>query len=552
MSGLPKHIYAELAAIVGDRNLSEDDCVTASHDWFGLGADPSSRTLMGKPPSVVIMPSSTEEVAGIIKACNRHDIKFKAHSTGYGNYAGVGTAGSVSIDLRHMNRLEIDAKNRMAIIEPYVTAGQLLAESMKHHLMCHIIGAGPIHSPLASATAMVGVGVPGNHTSNNSRNLLSLEWVTPEGEIVRIGSSGSDAGWFTGEGPGPGFRGMIRGVLGTLGGLGVFTRIGYKLYPWAGPAKLAWSGPHPQRGIRLPEHFSFHQLSWSRWEDVTEATYQLQHARVPTFITRTPPLGIGNMLTPTNRDYYDAQSTGRLPAVAKGETGTGWTVMLMAWSAAELAWKQAVLKSVLEGTQGNEVALEPEHRELLSANLITSLYVARFNRIGTLAGISLGILDSAALIPKMIKMSEELIGDESKPGGSLIQADTEQNWIWANEGRHIWTENNPSGNRYDRRSLVSAVEFMFRAFNRGEKDPIGITVFLFGPLADMFGPKLGHANSWMRRVKNTFDPKNLSDSKGFLDPEPGPESKAWPVLKHVMFRSWFRPLMRRMFDKQFK
>src|SRR4051794_7555778 len=111
---LPQHVYDEIAAIVGEAHLSDDDCVVASHDWFGLGADPSPRTLMGKPPSVVVMPSTTEEVAGIIKACNRHGIKFKAHSTGYGNYAGVGTAGSVSIDLRRMNCIEIDVKNRMA------------------------------------------------------------------------------------------------------------------------------------------------------------------------------------------------------------------------------------------------------------------------------------------------------------------------------------------------------------------------------------------------------------------------------------------------------
>ena len=175
---LAPHVFAELAAIVGPRFVSQDDHVMASHDWFGLGADPSCKTLLGKPPAAVVLPATTEEVAAIVKACNRHGVRFKAHSTGYGNYAGVATKGSVSIDLRRMDRIEILPEDRMAIIEPYATAGRLMAEANKHRLMTHMIGAGPIHSPLASATSFAGMSVAGNHTGNNSRNLLAAEWVS--------------------------------------------------------------------------------------------------------------------------------------------------------------------------------------------------------------------------------------------------------------------------------------------------------------------------------------------------------------------------------------
>lgn len=549
---LPQHIYKELAAVVGEAHLSEDACVTASHDWYGLGAEPTARTLLGTPPSVVVLPASTEEVAGVVKVCHRHGIKFKAHSTGYGNYSGVGTAGSVSIDLRRMNFLEVDARHRMAVIEPHATAGQLLAESMKHKLMCHIIGAGPIHSPLASATSFAGVGVPGNHTSNNSRNLLSLEWVTPEGEIVRIGSSGSDAGWFSGEGPGPGFRGMIRGVLGTAGGLGVFTRIGIKLYPWAGPAQLEWKGQHPQRGVRVPENFACYQLSWACWEDVSDATYQLQHAKVATVLTRTPPLGLGHMFTATNRDYFDAQRQGHLSPTAQSQNGIGWTMLLMAWSPEELAWKDAVLKAVLERTGGHKLELPTQEREILAANCITSLYVARFNRISSAAGVSMGVLDSTALIPKAVRVGEELLGQNQQPGGPFAQADSEQNWMWMSEGRHFWTENNPPANRFEARSRVATIEFVLRSFIKGEQDPVGITFFLGGPAADLFGPGLGGADKWMRRVKNTFDPKNLSDSKAFVGPEPVPPAKVWPLAKKILFHPWFAPMLRAALGKQLK
>lgn len=549
MTAIPKPIYDELSAIVGARNLSDDAAFLASHDWFGLGAMLTDKTLLGKPPGVVVMPANTEEVAAIIKACNRHNIKFKAHSTGHGNYCGVGSLGSVSIDLRRMNRIEIDAKNRMAIIEPYVTAGQLMGEALQHNLMCHIIGAGPVHSPLASATAFMGVGLPGNHTSNNARNLLSLEWVTPEGEIVRIGSSGSDAGWFTGEGPGPGFRGILRGIIGTCGSLGVFTRIGYKLYPWAGEGGLEWTGEHPNRGVRLPENFSCHQLSWPSWEALTEGTQQLKNARIPTFITRTPPIAIGMMLSATNRDYYDAYAAGRLPPVARGETGTGWTVILMAWSKAELAWRQEALKSVLANTGGKELELEEQHREVLAANLVTSLYVARFLRMGPSAAVTNGVLDSVGLIPKMMERSDELIGDETRPGGNMLEADTEQNWMWLNEGRHVWSENNPAGDRYKPKSVVASMLLMMRSFYRNEKDPIGFAAFVQGQIVDLFGPGYSNVQKWMRRTKVTFDPKNLSDSEHYIPPEEPGLARVWPLAKGILFQPWFAPIFRRLLSK---
>lgn len=547
MASLPQNTYADLAAIVGEANITDDPALLASHDWHDLGG--TSRVMGGKLPCAVVMPGSTQEVADIIKACRRHSLRFKAHSTGFGNAAGVGTAGSLSIDLRRMNRMEIDAENRMVIIEPYVTAGELMAEAMKHNLMCHIIGAGPLHSPLASATSFAGVGAPGNHTSSNFRNMLSLEWVTPEGDIVRVGSSGGDAGWFTGEGPGPGFRGMIRGVVGAAGGIGVFTRIGYKLYPWAGPAKLEWVGEHPNRGVRLPETCSFHHLEWSTWEEMAEATHQLTVARVPMIITRSPPVGVGMMLTPTNRAYYEAKLAGTLPRHARSEGRSHWSVLLMAWSPVELAWKQDVLKDILRDTGGCDVQMPQEHRDVLAANLLTSLYVARFVRMGNSATISLGVLDSIDLLPKLIKQSDDLIGNQGKPGGGFLEADTEQNWMWLTEGRHLWSENNPVANRDDPKSFGAALYFILRSMFQSEKNSVGMAAFIMGEAADLFGPAHGRVDHWMRRTKATFDPENRADSASYVQPEPAKLARIFPYIKHILFQPILAPVLRKILSK---
>ena len=72
-------------------------------------------------------------------------------------------------------------------------------------LNCNIIGAGGNCSALPYA-AHYGGGHMGERTSYRERNVLGVEWVTPEGEIVR---------------PGPSLRGVIMGVVAPMGGMGL-------------------------------------------------------------------------------------------------------------------------------------------------------------------------------------------------------------------------------------------------------------------------------------------------------------------------------------------
>ena len=156
---------------------------------------------------------------------------------------------TLQLDLRRMNRiLEIDEKNMYAVVEPYVICAQLQAEVMKRGLNINIIGAG-CSTPSSRAPAPTSAAGPSTYfMGSNSDNLLALEWVTPDGEIVRTGSLGSGDGWFCGEGPGPSVRGITRGTLGTRGGLGVFTKCAVKLGRFGRPPGSRPPGP----AYRLP------------------------------------------------------------------------------------------------------------------------------------------------------------------------------------------------------------------------------------------------------------------------------------------------------------
>ena len=84
-----------------------------------------------------------------------------------------------------MNKIvDIDVRNQIAIIEPYVKAIDLQTELFKHGLNVHVISCGGNHSVLASTAAAWGYGVGGSSTSYSGRNLLGLEWVLRRRETL--------------------------------------------------------------------------------------------------------------------------------------------------------------------------------------------------------------------------------------------------------------------------------------------------------------------------------------------------------------------------------
>ena len=175
-----------LQQVVGAEQIATDSATLASYCWNGgVGALPGPKLKFW--PAAVVLPSSTEEVAGIVRACNTHGLKFRPLGSGNGAMYVPQQHGAVIIDLVRMDKIEkIDRKNQMAIIQPYATAGRLMAAAMREGLTCHVVGAGPGHSPLASATSMMGVGSTGAFTGTNARNMLALEWVTPDGECCAV------------------------------------------------------------------------------------------------------------------------------------------------------------------------------------------------------------------------------------------------------------------------------------------------------------------------------------------------------------------------------
>ncbi|MGW8321726.1 MAG: FAD-binding protein, partial [Thermodesulfobacteriota bacterium] len=278
---LPRETYEALEELVGPETITQEPAILDSYAW--QPAVNLAKEAWISRPAAVVLPESVEQVQGIVKICNEKGVKYKAHSTGWASWGGPGQEGVVQIDLRRMNRIiEIDAKNMFAVVEPYVCCSQLQAEAMKVGLNCHIIGAGPNTSQLASVTAGWGYGWSGLATSFGGRNPLGVEWVLPDGELLRLGTPGSDSGWFCGDGPGPSLRGIMRGWGGTQGGLGVFTKCAVKLYPWPnGPAKVHVKGVLADATTEdVPTTHKLYYLFSPSYEKFADLAYEIGNAEI--------------------------------------------------------------------------------------------------------------------------------------------------------------------------------------------------------------------------------------------------------------------------------
>ena len=151
-------ILRRLEEAVGPDYVSMDPAVLDGYAFQSFGNLGESAPWIHRPVAVVL-PSTAEEVRAVVNACRDLKLKFKAFSTGWGAHGGPGGDGVVQIDLRRMDRiLDLDEKNMIALVEPYVICAQLQAEALKKGLNLHIIGAGCGTSPLASCTSMDGTG----------------------------------------------------------------------------------------------------------------------------------------------------------------------------------------------------------------------------------------------------------------------------------------------------------------------------------------------------------------------------------------------------------
>jgi glycolate oxidase len=345
---------AELGRVVGERWVTADPHILETYTWQYI-AELSTGTNYMERPLAVVLPETTEQVAEIVRICNRIGCQYKALSTGLGAWnAPLRPDHVVQIDLRRMERIvEIDEKNMIAVVEPYVTGNQLQTELFKRGLNTHMVGAGGQTSVLASASSFMGQGWDGISMGFSNRNLLGLEWVTPDGRIAQIGSFDAAGRYFCGDGPGFSLRGAFRGFAGALGGLGVFTKAAVKVYPWTGPDHIEFTGATPEYQAELPEHHEAGLIVLSSWDAMAEVGYALGEAEIVDLLGRNAPSLASAVMTVDNNAFAHVYG---IPFLQKNRYGLGFVIL--ARDAEDLRYRMKTLKKIVKQAGGGLVTSE--------------------------------------------------------------------------------------------------------------------------------------------------------------------------------------------------
>jgi glycolate oxidase len=172
-------------------------------------------------PDVVVLPTSTEQVAQVVRLCSRHGVPFLARGAGTGLAGGaLPVHGGVIIALTRMKRiLEVDLRNRritaeagvvnLSLTRAVASDGYQYAPDPSSQMAC-TIGGNVANNSGGPHTLKYGVTV--NH-------VLGLTIVLPDGEIVRLGGKGEDAAGYD----------LVGLVVGSEGTFGVVTEVTARL-----------------------------------------------------------------------------------------------------------------------------------------------------------------------------------------------------------------------------------------------------------------------------------------------------------------------------------
>ncbi len=512
---LKKDVYRALEDVVGPENISEDPVVIESYPF------PIRKATIGQDYQylprfeAITLPGNTLEVQALVRLCNRLGIQYKASSTGW-LYCDPTGPNCIKLDLRRMNRiLEINEKSMYAVVEPYVVYAQLQAELMKRGLNCNVTGAGSNCSALPLA-AHVNLGHLSQTGSYGERNQLALEWVTGDGEIVRLGSLGSLDEWFCGDGPGPSLRGIVRGNTMPLGGLGVFTKAAQKVYHWAGPPVFPMEGVSPRyTPICIPEGFMVRYLSFANVDKMIEAVQKIGESEIALEV-----MGFNTAMIASNAATDNEEDLRLYRQFSEQVQGPGFILVIMGNSPRDFEFKKKALELIMAetGAWSLKDVEDPEMgRGFLWRYIRTVASIRETQRATGWGGGTVGGTDLFPLMTRYILHSEYLKKDLVKQG--LLLDDATYPFVQSIEHGHtghgeILIRYAPASPDHiekvqgmlDREANKTAIEGRFGVPQHVWSDK----------LHDMYGPHTMNYHQWLRKIKKTFDPNQASESSNYI------------------------------------
>jgi glycolate oxidase len=397
-------------------------------------------------------------------------------------------------------------------LEPYVIHAQLQAELMKRGFTCNVNGAGGVTSAMPLA-AHEGIGHMSGTCSVSERNQLALEWVTPDGEIIQTGSLSSLGEWFCADGPGPSLRGIVRGNVTPLGGLGVYTRAAVKIYHWPGPQTMEVKGCSPDYVMQNPGNFLLRYLSWPGEDGRQAGIRALGESEIAFGI-----MGFNANMVAANVATNNEQELRLVPEYEKQIVGPGICVVIAGNSTRDFEYKKKVLEQIIVDTKATSM-------KALEETDVQNAFIWRFIRVtgsiretmratGVFGGEVFGT-DSYLVMRNAVQHSRVDKADLIEH--DLVYPDNvdpfitslEQGQLTHSEVLLRWT---PAQDVFE-----GAWAFVGKANQSTVDEHHGLPHHLFHDMQhDFFGPHSSNYTYWLRKIKKSFDPNAVSEASNHL------------------------------------
>ena len=210
-----QRIVKELVKIVGAGNViyHPEDLLVYEYDG----------SIDKAAPEAAVFPATTDEVSRVVALACREGVPIVARGSGTGLSGGaIASAGGIQIVLTRMKRiLELDAANRMAVVEPGVLNLDLDHEANEYGMR---YAPDPSSQKACSLGGNVAENAGGPHClayGVTTNHVLGMEVVLEDGSVTWLGGTSADV-------PGYDLRGVFVGSEGTFG---IATKIVVRLLP---------------------------------------------------------------------------------------------------------------------------------------------------------------------------------------------------------------------------------------------------------------------------------------------------------------------------------
>eukprot|EP00466_Bigelowiella_natans_P021269 jgi/Bigna1/56451/estExt_Genewise1Plus.C_990019 len=176
----------------------------------------------GCTPAVVVKPSSTVEVAEVVKLCSEHTIPITTRGAGSGLEGGaIPLEKGVVLSTENLRKIEVDPVNMYVDVGAGVYKNELNKYLKKKYGL--IFGPDPASNPsLGGMVSTSGSGLSTIRYGTTRENVISLVVVTPQGKIVRTRQKVRKAS--------TGYE-LTQLYIGAEGTLGVVTEICARVFP---------------------------------------------------------------------------------------------------------------------------------------------------------------------------------------------------------------------------------------------------------------------------------------------------------------------------------